>query len=169
VVRRSGQRLRIEDIVSSGGIVYRVSESGPEVILCGRSLERIWGLPKGTPQSDETLEQTAIREVTEETGLEVKIERKVGEIEYWFSRVEQGVRFHKRVHHYLMVPTGGDTANHDNEYDVVRWFPLDEAERLLTYANEAEILRRAAPLIAVEANGRMADEKPEAAGGRGQS
>jgi 8-oxo-dGTP pyrophosphatase MutT (NUDIX family) len=110
-------------------------------------MERLWGLPKGTPLAGESLEETAIREVSEETGLEVRIERKVGEIEYWFSRVELGVRFHKRVHHYLMVATGGDTSNHDQEYDVVRWFTLREAERVLTYANEADILRRSAELM----------------------
>ncbi len=147
MVRRTGHRLRIEDIVSSGGIVYRIGEAGPEIALVGRSAEHLWGIPKGTPRAGESLDQTAVREVTEETGLEVAIERKVGEIEYWFSRVEQGIRFHKRVHHYLMVPTGGDIANHDHEYDLVRWFPLAEAEAVLTYANESLILRRAADLM----------------------
>src|SRR5579883_1506840 len=149
VMRRSGQRprLRIEEVVSAGGIVYRTSPAGSEVVLCGRSAERIWGLPKGTPHPGETLEQTAVREVTEETGLQVCIERKIGVIEYWFSRVEQGVRFHKRVHHFLMTATGGDTAAHDHEYDVVRWFPVQEAEHTLTYANEADILRRALPMM----------------------
>lgn len=147
MVRRSGQRLRVEDIVSSGGIVYRNGDAGPEVVLCGRTSGGLWGLPKGTPEAGETLEQTAMREVSEETGLQVQIERKVGEIEYWFSRVELGVRFHKRVHHYLMTATGGDTTSHDHEYDVVRWFKLAEAEHALTYANEVEILRRAAPMM----------------------
>ncbi|HZQ35263.1 MAG TPA: NUDIX hydrolase [Dehalococcoidia bacterium] len=151
-MRRTGQRLRIEDAVSAGGIVYRRTEGGIEVVLCGRMPQGIWGLPKGTPIPGETLEQTALREVREETGLEVRIDRKVGEIEYWFSRVEQGVRFHKRVHHYLMVPTGGNTADHDHEYDVVQWFSLWDAEHALTYANEAEILRRAAAMLNTPAN-----------------
>jgi len=160
VRRTGGQRLRIEDAVSAGGIVYRRGNGGIEVVLCGRMPQGIWGLPKGTPLPGETLEQTAEREVREETGLDVKIDRKVGEIEYWFSRVELGVRFHKRVHHYLMVPVGGNTADHDHEYDVVQWFPLWDAEHALTYANEAEILRRAAALLNAppsEANGAAAD------------
>jgi 8-oxo-dGTP pyrophosphatase MutT (NUDIX family) len=152
VRRTGGQRLRIEDAVSAGGIVYRRTNGGIEIVLCGRMPRGIWGLPKGTPIPGETLEQTAEREVREETGLEVKIDRKVGEIEYWFSRVEQGVRFHKRVHHYLMVPTGGSTADHDHEYDVVQWFPLWDAEHALTYANEAEILRRAAAMLNAPSN-----------------
>ena len=47
---------------------------------------------------------TPRREVREETGLDVRIERKVGEIEYWFTRAEQGKRFRKRVHYFLMTP-----------------------------------------------------------------
>ena len=157
MVRRAGQRLRIEDIVSAGGIVYRRGESGVEVVLCGRAPQRLWGLPKGTPHAGESIEETALREVREETGLEVAIDRKIGEIEYWFSRVEQGVRFHKRVVHYLMIPTGGDTAAHDHEYDVVQWFPIGEALHLLTYANEAEILRRAAEMLGARKPGTPPD------------
>ena len=144
---RAGRRLTIEDLVSAGGVVYRDGEDGPEVVLCGRSAEGLWGLPKGTPQGAETLEQTARREVREETGLDVRIERKVGEIEYWFTRAEKGKRFHKRVHYYLMVATGGDVAQHDHEYDLVRWFPAAEARRRLTYENEADMLRRALALL----------------------
>ena len=146
-VRRGGRRFAIEDLVSAGGIVYRRGPDGPEVVLCGRPSRGLWALPKGTPEQAETLEQTAEREVCEETGLQVRIERKVGEIEYWFTRAEVGKRFHKRVHHYLMVPTGGDTANHDHEYDEVRWFPVGEAQRRLTFPDEVEMLRKAVALL----------------------
>ena len=146
-VRRGGRRFAIEDLVSAGGIVYRRGPCGPEVVLCGRPSRGLWALPKGTPERAETLEQTAAREVTEETGLQVRIERKVGVIEYWFTRAEVGKRFHKRVHHYLMVPTGGDTANHDHEYDEVRWFPVGEAQRRLTFPDEVEMLRKAVALL----------------------
>jgi 8-oxo-dGTP pyrophosphatase MutT (NUDIX family) len=145
--RRGGRRLRIEDLVSAGGIVYRSGEREPEVVLCGRPERGLWALPKGTPEQHETLEETATREVSEETGLEVRIEQKIGEIEYWFTRVEMGKRFHKRVHHYLMAPVGGDTANHDHEYDEVGWFPVSEAARRLTFPDEVEMLRRAVALL----------------------
>ncbi len=146
-MRRNGRRFAIEDLVSAGGIVYRHGPLGTEVVLCGRPSRGLWALPKGTPESAETLEQTALREVSEETGLEVDIERKVGEIEYWFTRAEVGKRFRKRVHHYLMRPIGGDTANHDHEYDEVRWFPVSEAKRRLTFSDEVEMLDKAVTLI----------------------
>ena len=137
----------MEDLVSAGGIVYQQAEGGPEVVLCGRREEGLWGLPKGTPIEGESLEQTARREVTEETGLQVEIERSIGAIEYWFTRVEQGVRFHKIVHHYLMKPTGGGFDQHDREYDLVEWCSARKAVERLTYRNEAELLRRTLSLI----------------------
>ena len=142
-----GRRLAVEDLISAGGIVYRIVPAGPEIVLCGRAADGLWGLPKGTPQGAETIEETAVREVREETGLDVRIEGKVGEIEYWFTRPQQGKRFRKRVHHFLMVPLGGDVEQHDHEYDVVRWFPAREAQRRLTHENEAGMLRRALALL----------------------
>jgi 8-oxo-dGTP pyrophosphatase MutT (NUDIX family) len=147
VARRNGRRLIIENLVSAGGVVYRRGEDEAEVVLCGRPSRGLWALPKGTPEPTETLEQTAVREVSEETGLRVAIEQKIGEIEYWFTRAEVGKRFRKRVHHYLMRPTGGDTADHDAEYDEVRWFPISEAKRRLTFPDEVEMLNKALALL----------------------
>ena len=139
--------LRTERVTSAGGVVTRPGDEGLEVLLCGRSSDRLWALPKGTPEPGETLEQTALREVREETGVEVEQEGTVGEIKYWFSRPQEGVRYFKTVRHYLMRPIGGDTTLHDHEFDDVRWFPVQEALRLLTYQNEVRILRQALELI----------------------
>jgi ADP-ribose pyrophosphatase YjhB (NUDIX family) len=66
---------KITNLVSSGGVVYRRGQAGSlEVALCGRLQSRTWSLPKGTPEEGETIQQTALREVQEETGLEVSIE-----------------------------------------------------------------------------------------------
>ena len=132
--------------VSAGGIVFRRAEEGIEIVLVGRTPERLWALPKGTPNAGETLEQTALREVREETGLEVRILDTVGQVEYWYSS-SNGTRVQKTVHYYLMEPTGGDTADHDDEFDVVEWRHLSEAERLLTHRNQLPMLQRAWELI----------------------
>ncbi len=140
--------LRVEQAVSAGGVVYRYGDEGIEIVLCGRTAERLWALPKGTPEPDESIEQTAIREVTEETGLGVAIVDDLGSVEYDFARPAQGVRFEKRVYHYLMRPDGAGSVNaHDAEYDRVEWFPIDEALRLMTYRSEAQIVRRARDTI----------------------
>jgi 8-oxo-dGTP pyrophosphatase MutT (NUDIX family) len=141
----SSKNLPVERAVSAGGVVYRRGQEGIEVVLCGRTTEGIWGLPKGTPDANESLEETAVREVGEETGLRVAIEAKICTIEYWFAR--EGVRYHKFVHHYLMIPTDGSLEDHDWEYDRVDWFPLEEAYKTLSYANEVKVVREAAALI----------------------
>ena len=141
--------LRVEQAVSAGGVVYRRGEQGVEIVLCGRSPEGLWALPKGTPEQGESIEQTALREVSEETGLGVCIVDSLGTIEYQFARPAQGVRFEKTVHHYLMRPTGsGSVADHDGEYDRVEWIPAGEALRVMTHRNEIIVVRRA--LAAIE-------------------
>jgi len=136
--------------VSAGGVVYRRVADGPvEVALVGRLHPRArWALPKGTPEVGETLEGTALREVGEETGLLVRIERPLDQIQYWF--VWGGIRHFKTVHFYLMEMVGGDTANHDGEYDVVEWFPIGEALRKLSYPNEARVVDRAQEVLTSE-------------------
>ena len=105
-----------------------------------------WTLPKGTPDPGETREQTAVREVREETGLEVRISRPLDSIEYWF--VQGGARIHKTVHYFLMDQTGGDLGSHDHEFESVRWIAFEEAQRLLTFETERALVARAAEAIA---------------------
>ena len=103
-----------------------------------------WSLPKGTPDGNETIEQTALREVAEETGLDVSILAPVGPIEYFF--MQRGMRIHKTVHYFLMAASDGDTTGHDHEFDEVRWVPIDEARTLMSFATERDIVERALPI-----------------------
>ena len=147
------KKPRIEEPVSAGGVVYRVVDNQIETVLCGRDQPIRWSLAKGTPDPGETLEETAAREVREETGLEVQIQEPIKSIDYWFADRENDVRFHKTVHFYLMVPLGGNTDQHDPEFDVVQWFPSDVALKTLAYSNEADVLKRALELISKRREG----------------
>ena len=149
-LKESGRtKLRTARATSAGGIVVREGPAGTELVLGRRRRDRdryIWTLPKGQPNAGESVEQTAVREVTEETGLDVRIVAPVGAIQYWF--VQDGTRIHKTVHYFLMEPTGGDIAAHDHEFDEVRWVPLTEAETLMSHQTEREIVAEATPAIA---------------------
>ncbi|MCC7366356.1 MAG: NUDIX hydrolase [Dehalococcoidia bacterium] len=140
------REIPVRDAVSAGGVVYRRAGDGTvEVVLCGRPSEKLWGLPKGTPDDGEAIEHTALREVREETGLEAVIVQKLGSIDYWF--MANGVRYHKWVHHWLMEPTGGDLGDHDHEFEAVEWVPIDQAFRRLTFENERRMVAEASRLL----------------------
>lgn len=137
----------IEDAVSAGGVVWRRAAAGDvEVILCHREDGAVWCLPKGTPEAGESMQETALREVAEETGLRVEPGEQLPTIEYWFTR--DGTRFHKHVHFWLMRPTGGDVAEHDHEFDRVEWVPVTEAMDRLTYDGERAVVARSAERLA---------------------
>ena len=134
---------RVEHLVSAGGVVCKGQGESTQVLLCGFKSPLLWALPKGTPNSGETLEQTAIREVQEETGLEVVICQGLGSIEYWFLRTQDDVHSHKTVHFNLMTSVGGSLSLHDTEFDVVQWFPAGEAIRVMTHPSEVGVVRKA--------------------------
>ena len=142
-----GSKRKVERLVSAGGVVYRVVDGKIEAVLCGRREPLRWSLPKGTPDKGESLEETALREVREETGLEVAIEARIGDINYWFAHSGNRVPSNKTVHFYLMAHKGGATDQHDPEFDEVRWFPSEKALKSLTYVNEAKVLEKALTMI----------------------
>lgn len=159
--------------MSAGGVVYRRRGGHVEVVLVGRSRARLWALPKGTPEPGETIEETALREVREETGLEVSVDRElgngaageIGSIRYMYSerddaRSEGTTLVRKIVHHFLMRPTGGDLDGHDHEYDLVQWCDVHEALRRMSYANERHILERALALIDAQNDAGSSDSAP---------
>lgn len=139
------RKLPIQQAVSAGGVVWRRAGRGVEVVVCGRAADRVWGLPKGTPDPDEAIEETAIREVQEETGLVVSLGPPLGSIDYWFTA--DGIRYHKLVHHWLMEPVGGDVTDHDHEFDEVCWLPVAEAFATLTYDGEKRLIAEAARVL----------------------
>ena len=135
--------------VSAGGVVYRRSDDGVEIVLAARRTRRgdlAWGLPKGLIEPEETPEEAAVREVREETGLEAEVEASLGDIRYFY--VWEGVRVRKAVHFFLMRATGGDVSLHDHEMEDVQWFPLSVALRRAKYKGEREVLQRARERLA---------------------
>lgn len=138
--------LRTARATSAGGVVHRTEAGRAEIVLVRRREPPLWALPKGTPDSGETLAETAVRETREETGLQVEIEEPISSVTYFFVRGR--TRFHKTVHFSLMRPVGGRLEDHDHEFDEVRWIQIDEALELMTHATERAVVLRAAELLA---------------------
>jgi 8-oxo-dGTP pyrophosphatase MutT (NUDIX family) len=122
---------------SYGGVTVR----GGEVLVITPAGKRVTGLPKGGPNGGETPEQTARREVREETGVNVAVREPLGAVEYWYRR--GGKRVFKTVHFFLCDFVSGSTADHDHEVDDARWIPLREALTVLTYPGERALIERA--------------------------
>jgi len=141
-------RLKSGTATSAGGIVIRYQDSVPQLVIGRRLRERdgeTWTLPKGTPNRGETTEETAVREVREETGLTVRIVKPLDSIHYSF--VQRSTRIDKTVHYFLMLPTGGCFEDHDHEFEEVRWVSFDEAASMLSYDTERELVALAATRI----------------------
>lgn len=135
-------KLRTEQEVSAGGVVVR----GDEVLVIvptrrGAQGQKVLALPKGHVDPGETPEQTAAREVREETGVEAELVEQLGEIRYFYQR--SGVRVFKRVSFFLFAYRGGSVDDHDDEVEEVRWMPLREATTALSYEGERSMAARA--------------------------
>ena len=150
----TGSRSNVK-VVSAGGLVFRETGDLIETLLCARARPGFhgedapltWRLPKGTPERGETVEQTAQREVQEETGVHVNVLAPITSIRYFFVGHDDGIRYDKTVYFYLMEPMGGSTSDHDAEFDVVEWCSYEDAVELLEYDNEREVLEAARSLI----------------------
>jgi 8-oxo-dGTP pyrophosphatase MutT (NUDIX family) len=142
--------LPIESQVSAGGVAYRRTACGIEVVLIAVGEKHRWQLPKGTIEGDEAAQATALREVREETGIVAEIVEPLDEIEYWYVGDSRGrrVRFHKKVYFYLMHYLSGDVADHDHEVREARWFAIDDALERMAFKNERNVVVRAKERIA---------------------
>src|SRR5919206_2227218 len=126
---------------SAGGLVVD-TETGHAAVI-GRLDRRgrlLWSLPKGHVEQGETVEQAAVREVAEETGIDSAVLAALGTIDYWF--VAEDRRIHKTVHHYLLEASGGELSDEDVEVDEVAWVPLAEVTERLAYADVRRLLVR---------------------------
>ena len=130
--------------------MYRDTVGGPEVCLIQTQGGKAWQLPKGIVERGEESAEAAMREVSEETGLYGDLIQSLNKIEYWYVWNEDAgsVRVHKWVYFFLLRYTKGDTSDHDHEVDDAVWFPIEEAQSLLSFDSEQDVMRQVGEVLA---------------------
>ena len=138
---RPGRRPRPSQAreFSAGGVVVR----GDQVVTIvptrlAADGSKVLALPKGHVDPGETPIEAALREVREETGIVAEPVCELGESRYWYRR--DGRTIGKAVSFFLFTYVSGDTADHDDEVEEVRWIPLREAGKELSHDAEREMV-----------------------------
>jgi 8-oxo-dGTP pyrophosphatase MutT (NUDIX family) len=145
---------------SAGGVVFRRSSSGIEVLLLRHEGGK-WMLPKGTTEAGESNEQVALREVMEETGVRnVRPVADLGQERYKFYWRPDGTFYDKTVHYYLLEWLGGEEPRPQREEGFVaaEWVPIEDALQRIRYRETREVLKRAHVVLAADstpASGRI--------------
>jgi 8-oxo-dGTP pyrophosphatase MutT (NUDIX family) len=141
-------KIPVKDQTSAGGVVYRNDRGGVEVVIVAVGNNR-WQLPKGLVDKGESPEAAAVREAREEGGVTSEVVQLIETIEYWYAGLDNGirVRFHKRVHLFLLRYVSGDPKDHDWEVHEARWVPIEDATSQLAFDSERRVMERARELI----------------------
>lgn len=127
---------------SAGGIVF--NDQG-QILLVQHSSNKHWSFPKGQIEPGKNSQETALREVGEEGGVEAGIIDKVGDSKYVYQM--DGEKIFKVVTIYLMKYISGDIKDHDWEVSDIGWFDPKEALEKLTFKSEKEVLEKGLRLI----------------------
>lgn len=126
---------------SAGGVIVKREGDELLVLLIKPANRDYWQLPKGGIDPGESIEGAAVREVTEETGVEASILTDLEPITFFYQR--HGQKYMKTVDFFLMDYQSGSLENHDHEVDEARWFHPEEASATLTFESERNVVKAA--------------------------
>ena len=135
-------QLPVDRQYSAGGLIFDEDNRVAVLSKKARNNQTVWCLPKGHIKKGETFEETAVREVKEETGILGTILGSVATIDYWF--MNSTYRIHKLVHHYVLRRVSGILSvegDPDREAQGVEWVDLNILPNLLSYPNERTIVK----------------------------
>ncbi len=137
-----------KSVESSGGVIFRQKDGQFEVVICGRVNPTQWMLPKGTPINGEARDQTALREVEEETGRKVEIIAPLKRVHYNFQLGSTIIE--KDVYFFLMKQIGGSFDRPDDEFDTVRWLAEPDAHKFMAYETDLDVIKIARAAVLQE-------------------
>ncbi len=136
---------------SAGGVVFKKRSEENLILVCQHSLHHGWVFPKGLigdHVEGEGKEDTALREVEEETGVKGKIIKLLNPVDYWYFFEDE--KIHKTVYYFLMEYVSGDITKHDLEMENVEWLPVSRVEDRLTYPSDKKVWEQAKQLLTVD-------------------
>jgi phosphohistidine phosphatase SixA/8-oxo-dGTP pyrophosphatase MutT (NUDIX family) len=125
-----------QPVRAAGGIVLRGEGPDRSVALVHRPRYDDWSFPKGRLDADEDEATAALREVEEETGLRCRLGPSVGAVTY------RDPRGRAKVVRYFRMDADGGRFTPSHEVDELRWVPIEDAARLLSYAHDRSLLRQ---------------------------
>ena len=140
---------------SAGGIVYKTKPT-LQILVSKHSQHHGWVFPKGLigdKVKGEKKEETALREVGEETGIEGEIENHIEPVTYWYvfegdpSTGSGQEKIKKTVYYFIMSYAGGDITNHDHEMEEVEWIDYNDVSQRLTYPSDKEAWEQAQKIL----------------------
>lgn len=140
-------RVHIKREFSSGGVIYK----NDKWLITASSVSKlfpkvVWRLPKGWIDEGENLEETALREVREEAGIDAKIIKKIETIKYFYKHPENG-NILKFVTFFLMEWVRDFPEGFDEETSEILWLSFDEAYKKLSFSGEKQILKKAKEMV----------------------
>jgi 8-oxo-dGTP pyrophosphatase MutT (NUDIX family) len=138
--------------ISAGGVVYRKERDELLFLMIVDRYGKVT-LAKGKQEPGETIEETALREVAEETGIRGKLIHHLETVYYEYFHPVTGEKVHKEVHYYLIEAYTSDITVQVEEINAVRWCSPQEAWQLQTqkgYRNNENVLRKALALFGIE-------------------
>lgn len=130
----------VEEVLAAGGIIIDERSGTRRVLLVHRPRYDDWSFPKGKLDAGETVEEAALREVKEETGLNCRIVRPFKVMSYHYRTRNKGRLKPKAVHYFLMEPVTRRIRVPVDEVDLAEWLTLEEAAHKLTYAQDKKML-----------------------------
>ena len=132
------EQPRADVIEAAGGILWRKTPTGPELVLVHRPRYDDWTLPKGKREPGERWQETALREVYEETSYKASLEGFIGSTAYLAEGIPKVVLF------WNMTIDQDAEFQPNHEVDEIIWLPLEEALQKISYESERALLIRVA-------------------------